>query len=120
MSNACSMPGVQRSAYFPSGSSFFTTWRPLGGFFWPREGLLWALEGILRCLGGVLGPSCEAYWLLGSPEDENVDCSLLLEGFGTSGSMAAPPATERAGAVEELRAGHTSLPYTVSAEDCWI
>ena len=52
--------------------------RPLGGFFGPLEGLLGAFVGILRCLGGVLAPSWEACWLLGGPEGENVDFSLVL------------------------------------------
>ena len=77
-SNAFTISGVQKSAYFPSGSSMFSTWWPLGGFLGPLECLLGALVGILRHLGGVLAPSWEACWLLGGPAGENVDFSLVL------------------------------------------
>ena len=78
MSNACSISGVQKSVYFPNGSSIFSTWRPLGGFLGPLEGLFGVLVGILRHLGRVLVPSWEACCLLGGLEGENVDFSLVL------------------------------------------
>ena len=90
----------QKKCLFLEREHEIHSWRLLVCLLGALGSLLEALGTLLEHLRGILALSWEPYWSLGGPEGENVDFSLVLQGSGGPTTLARPPTTKRAGAVE--------------------